>query len=160
MKARNDPIHTEKYEDKWTALKERVDTVMCDLQRLSIEAQNQSLNNWFKEVIKSMEAVEVRRNIFYISDSPFFLDASSIITSTIKVDLKLSWLTKLHVKPQIPILEKLKKSESVEDKRVEKLEQELFEQKMLSENLKGQMAEMKEEYKAREEAQAKRSDAP
>ena len=45
MKARNDPIHTEKYADKWTALRERVDTVLCELQRLSIETQNQSLYN-------------------------------------------------------------------------------------------------------------------
>jgi len=66
VKARNDLVQTENYEDKWIALREVVDTVLCDLQRLSIEAQNQSLNNWFKEVIRSMEAMEFRRNISYI----------------------------------------------------------------------------------------------
>jgi len=140
VKARNDPIHTEKYADKWTALRERVDTVMCDLQRLSIKAQNHSLNNWFKEVVKSMEAVKVRRNKLYISDYPFFLDASSIITSAIKEYLNISWLTMLHVNSQISILEKLTKPEPAEDKRVEKLEQELFEKKMFCENLKRHMA--------------------
>jgi len=93
---------------------------LCELQRLSIEAQNQSLYNWFKEVVSCMEAMEVRKERLYILDSPFFLDASSIITSSIKEDLNISWLTKLHVKPQIPILEKLKMSEPAEDKRVEK----------------------------------------
>jgi len=53
VKARNDPIHIVRYEDKWTDLRERVDKVFCDLQRLSIEAQNESLNNWFREVIQS-----------------------------------------------------------------------------------------------------------
>jgi len=159
VKARIDPIHTEKYADKWTPQRERVDTIICDLQRLSIEALNQSLNNLFKEVVNIMEVVEVRRNILYISDSPFFLDASSIITSSIKEDLNITWLTQLHVKPQIPILDKLKKPEPVEDNRVEKLEQELFQRKMLSENLKRQMEAMKEEHRAREEAQARRSHA-
>lgn len=106
-----------------------------------------------------MEETEVIRNKLYISDSPFFLDASSVISSSVKEDLNISWLTRLHGKPQIPIIEQLKKPEPVEDIRVEKLEQELFEQKMLSEKFKRQMSEIKEEYKAREEAQAKRSDA-
>jgi len=87
------------YEDKWIDLTEGVDNVFCDLQRLSIEAQNQSLNNWFKEVIKSMQEVEVRRIKVYISDSPFFLDLSLIITSSVKENLNTSWLTQLHLKP-------------------------------------------------------------
>lgn len=148
---RNDLVHIENYEDKWIALREVVDNVFCDLQRLSIKAQNQSLSKWFKEVIKSMEAVQVSRNILYISDSPFFLDASSIITSSVREDLNTSWLTQVKVKPAILILKKLKQDPE-QDKRVKKLEQELFDQKMLTEALKRQMAKMKEEYKAREEA--------
>jgi len=46
----------------------------------------------------------------------------------------------------------LKKKDLEEDKRVQKLEQELLEQKLIIEALKRQMAEMKEEQKAREEA--------
>jgi uncharacterized membrane-anchored protein YjiN (DUF445 family) len=60
-------------------------------------------------------------------------------------------------KPQIPILEKLKKQDPKQDKRVEKLLQELFEQ-MLTEALKRQMSELKEECRACE-AQARRSEA-
>jgi len=100
VKARNDLIHTERYEDKWTALRERVDTVMRELQKLSIEAHNQSLNNWFKEVVNSMKEVEVNKvktNRLYISDTPFFLDASTIITSGVQENFDLSWLTKLKI---------------------------------------------------------------
>jgi hypothetical protein len=129
------------------------------LQILSVEAQNQALNNWFKEVIKSMEVVEVRRNRLYILDSPFFLDLSSLITSSVKEDLDTSWLTQVFIKPQNPVIKELKKQDPEEDKKVEKLQQELFEQKMLTKALKRQMAEMKEEQKAHEEAQARRSEA-
>jgi len=106
-----------------------------------------------------MEAVEVRRNRLYVSDSPFFLDLSSIIISSVKENLDTSWLTQVKVKPQIPILEKLKKQDPEQNKRVGKLQQELFEQNMLTKALKRQMNEMKEEYKAREEAQARKSEA-
>jgi hypothetical protein len=85
-----------------------------------VEAQNQELNNWFKDVIRSMEVVEVRRKKMYILDSPFFLDLSSLITHSIKEDLDTSWLTQVYVKPQILVLEKLNKKDSEEDKRVEK----------------------------------------
>jgi len=103
--------------------------------------------------------MEVRRNRLYISDSPFFLDLSSIITQSIKEDLDTSWLTQVYVNPQIKVLEKLNNQGLEEDKRAEKLQQELFDQKMITEALKKQMADMKEEQKAREEAQAKRSEA-
>jgi len=125
VKARNTPIHTQSYEDKWTALRERVDTVMCELQKLSIEAQNR----------------------LYISDSPFFLDISSIITSSVEENLDLSWVTKVKVKADVPSLEKLQ-HDSEQEKKIKKLERELFEQKMLVENLKRNMAEQKEEFRA------------
>jgi hypothetical protein len=65
VKARNNFVHLENYEEKWTALREIVDTVMCELQKLSLEAHNQSintLNNWFKNVISNMKEVEVNRD--------------------------------------------------------------------------------------------------
>jgi len=57
----------------------------------------------------------------------------------------------------IPILERLKEDPE-QTKKIKKLEQELFDQKRLVETLKRHMAEMKEEHKVREEAQAKRSE--
>ena len=56
----------------------------------------------------------------------------------------------------IPILEKLKR-DSEQEQKIKKLERELFEQKMLVENLKRNTTEQKEEFRAREKAQAKSS---
>jgi len=77
------------FEDLKKLVKARNDPV----QRLSVDAQNQSLNNWFQELIKTMEEVEIRRHKLYLSNYPFFLDASSLITFAIKEDLNISWLT-------------------------------------------------------------------
>jgi hypothetical protein len=64
----------------------------------------------------------------------------------------------VKVQAETPILEKLMQ-DSEQDQKIKKLEKELFEQKMLVENLKRNMAEQKEEFRAREETQARRSDA-
>jgi len=153
----NNPIHSENYEDKWTALRYVVDRVFYDLQRLSVEAQNQALNNWFQEVIKSMKSVEVNRNKMYISNSPFYLDLSTLIFQSVKEDLDTSWITKVFIKSQEPALKEKKMKDPDEEKKVEKLQEALFEQKLISESLTRQLAEMKEEQKAIQEAQAKRS---
>jgi len=90
VKTRNNLVHENDYVDEWTGLKERVDYVMCELQKLSLEAHNQTMNSLqdcFKNVISSMEEVEVNRNQekskLYISDTPIYLDASSIITTSV-----------------------------------------------------------------------------
>jgi len=62
VESRNHIIPTGNYEDQWIALRKRVDYVMCELQKLSQKAQNQTLNNWFKDVAKSMQEVELNRN--------------------------------------------------------------------------------------------------
>jgi len=158
VKARNHVIHTESYEDQWTSLRERVDTIMCELQKLSPEAQDQTLNNWFKDVVNNMKEVEATKNQarsrLYISDSPFFLDASSIITASVHEDHNLNWLTKLKVHTNAPILEKLK-HDSEQEQMIKKLEKELFEQKLMHENLKRNMATQREEFRTKEETQAR-----
>jgi len=45
-----------------------------------------------------------------------------------------------------------------QEQKIKKLERELFEKRMMYENLKRNMALQKEEFRAREEAQARRSD--
>ena len=131
---------------------------MCELQKLSLEAQDQTLNNWFKDVVNSMKEVEANRNqaknILYISNTPFFLDASSIITASIHKDLCLSWLSKLKVYTDTPILEKLK-HDSEQEQRIKKLKNDLFEQKLMYENMKRNIAAQREEFRAREVAQAR-----
>jgi DNA-binding transcriptional regulator GbsR (MarR family) len=95
-----------------------------------------------------MEVVEVRRKRLYISYSPFFQDLSSLITQSVKEDLDTSWLNQVFVKPKKPTVKEVHMQDPEEDKRVQKLQEELFEQKMITEALKGLMAEMKEEQKA------------
>jgi len=50
----------------------------------------------------------------------------------------------------------MKMQDLEEEKKVQKLQEELFELKLISESLRRQIAEMKEEQKAIQEAQAKR----
>jgi len=133
---------------------------MYELHKLSVEAHYQFLFNWFKEVINNMKEVEDNRvkakSKLYLSDSPFFLDASFIITFGDQENLDLSWLTNLKAQPETSTLEKLQHDVKQEQK-IKKLEKELFEQKMLVESLKRNMAVQNEEFRAREEAQARRS---
>ena len=58
------------------------------------------------------------------------------------------------VQSDIPILEKLKR-DFEQEQRIKKLEKELFEQKMLCENLKKNMTAQREEFRIREETQAR-----
>jgi len=71
---RNQAIHLENYEDNWNNLRKVVNWVVDDLQSLSIQAQDQALRNWFDEGAKSMEAMEIKRSIKQLSDSPHFID--------------------------------------------------------------------------------------
>jgi len=90
-----------------------------------------------------MKEVEINReqekHKLYISDSPLHLDASSIISANVHEDLSLNWLTKLKVHTDAPILAKLQ-SDSEQEQKIKKLEKELFEQKLMYEELKRNMA--------------------
>jgi len=88
VKARNNFVHEEDYVKEWKRLRERVDFVMSELQKSSIEAHSNArntLSEWFKDVAKSMLEVEIKRtqerSKLYISDTLMFLDASGIISS-------------------------------------------------------------------------------
>jgi hypothetical protein len=64
VKTRNNFVQAESYEEKWTALRDRVDTVMCEVQKLSLEAHKESINTlniWFKNVVSSMKELEINR---------------------------------------------------------------------------------------------------
>jgi len=43
VKTRSNLIHKKSYVDQWTSLRERIDYVMGELQKISIEAHNQAL---------------------------------------------------------------------------------------------------------------------
>jgi len=116
VKTRNNFVHKKVYVNEWARLGERVDFVMCELQKTSLDAHDKALNTlneWFIEVVKSMEEVYDNKNQekskLYISDTPIYLDAPSIITSSVQSENHdLTWLTKLKIQAETPILEKLK----------------------------------------------------
>ena len=162
VQTRSNFVHQKNYEDEWTTLGERIDYMMCELQKLSLEAHNQALNtlnNWFKDVVTGMDEMEDTRNQekrkLYISDTPIYLDASSIITTSVHYENPdFKWLTKLKLRADAPILEKLKK-DSEQEQRIKKLEKDLFEQRMMYANLQRRMTNQQEDSKVRKEALVK-----
>jgi len=57
VKARNNLVHEEDYVQEWRRLRERVDFVMSELQKSSLEAHSNaknSLNDWFKKFVRSI----------------------------------------------------------------------------------------------------------
>jgi len=77
-----------------------------------------------------------------------------MIPEAVRSGLDTSWITQVLVKPEKPVLKALKMKEPEEEKFVEKLQEELFEQKVVSETLRRQLAEMKEERKHQRVIQA------
>jgi len=91
----------------------------------------------------------------YLTDTPIYLDASGIISSSVhSEDPDFIWLTKLKIQTDAPILEKLKKDSELEKENKE-LKKDLFEQRMLCAELQRKMIAQQEEAKVREEALVK-----
>ena len=60
IKTRNNPVHEEDYVSEWTSLRNRVDYMMCELQKLSLEAHDKALldlQQWFQGVTVNLEKV-------------------------------------------------------------------------------------------------------
>ena len=159
MKTRNNFVHEKDYVSEWTSLRNRVEYIMCELQKLSLEAHDKALldlQTWFKGVTVNMEEVELNRSLersrLYLSETPMYLDASSIISSSVHSDNPdLRWLTKLKIQTSdVPILEKLK-DDPVLEKENKQLKKALFEQKILVAELQRKLIAQQEEAKVREE---------
>ena len=133
---------------------------MSELQKLCLDAHDKAmveLREWFNEVTLNMEEININRNQkLYLSDTPIFMDASSIICSRVQSkDPNVKWLTKLLIKYDAPILEKLKKDTALELEN-KKLKKKLFEQSLLCNDLQKKLIAQQEEAKEREEALLKR----
>ena len=158
VKTGNILVHENDYVNEWTRLRNRVNTVMCELQKTSLKAHDKAMsfiNKWFSEVVKNMEQVEIKRNQekskLYISDTPIFLDASGIISSSVHSEnLDLRWLTKLKVQTDSPILEKLKNDFELE-KENKLLKKELLENRLMFAEYKRKTDAQLEEARIREE---------
>jgi len=147
VKTRNNLVHEEDYVSEWTSLRSRVDYMMCELQKLSLEAHDKvvlDLQQWFQGVTVNLEKVELNRSLersrLYLSDTPMYLDASSIILSSVHSDNPdLSWLTKLKIQTSdAPILKKLQ-DDPVFEKENKELKKALFEHKILVVELQRKM---------------------
>ena len=159
MKARNSLVHKEDYVSDWTSLRSRVDYMMGELQKLSLEAYDNALldlQQWFQGVTVNLEKVELNRSLersrLYLSDTPMYLDASSIILSSVHSDNPdLRWLTKLKIHTSdAPILKKLQ-DDPVLAKENKELKKALFEHKILVAELQKKMIAQQEEAKIRKE---------
>jgi len=65
------------------------------------------LRNWFDEISKNMEVVELKRSIKQLSDSPHFIDSTKEIPTAIKTGLDTSWITSLFIKPKRVVMKSL-----------------------------------------------------
>ena len=90
VKTRNNLVHEDDYVSEWTSLRSRVDYMMCELQKLSLETHDKALldlQQWFQGVTVNLEKVELNRSLerrrLYLSDTHMYLDASSIILSNV-----------------------------------------------------------------------------
>jgi len=159
VKTRNNYIHEKDYVSEWTSLRNRVEYMMCELQMLSLEAHDKALldlQQWFKGVTVNLEEVEHNRSLeksrLYLSDTPMYLDASSIISSSVHSENPdFRWLIKLKIQTSdAPILKKLK-DYPVLEKENKELKKALFEHKVLVAELQRKMLDQQEQARIREE---------
>ena len=65
VNSRSNLIHNQNYVSAWTSLRERVEDMMCELQKLCLDAHNKALDvlrDWFKEVAQNMDEININRN--------------------------------------------------------------------------------------------------
>jgi len=79
VKFRSNLIHNQDYVSAWTSFRKRVVDMMCELQKLCLDAHDKALvelRDWFKEVAQNMEEININRNQkLYLSDTPIYMDA-------------------------------------------------------------------------------------
>jgi hypothetical protein len=64
IRAKEDLVHTESYEKRWSRLKERVDNVLSALQSSCIDIQDQAqqkLQDWLKGIDSSLQQLKILR---------------------------------------------------------------------------------------------------
>jgi len=163
VKTRNNFVHEKVYVDEWARLRNRVEYMMCELQKLSLEAHDKALldlQQCFQGVTMNMEEVELNRSLeksrLYLSETPMYQDASSIISYSVHSENPdFRWLTKLKLQTSnAPILEKLKDGPVLEKENKE-LKKALFKQKILVSKLQRKLIAQQEEAKVREETLVK-----
>jgi len=94
----------------------------------------------------------LERYRLYLSDTPMYLDSSSIISSSVHSENPdFKWLTKLKIQnSSAPILDKLK-DDPVLEKENKELKKALFEHKVLVSELQRKMLDQQEQARIRED---------
>jgi len=99
VEARNNLVHEETYVKQWRRLREKVDFVLTEFQRLSFDAQHtaqNNLQNWLRGVVNNLQEVEVNRTLV---KTPLCILTRDVIPSGIHPkELDISWLTKINFK--------------------------------------------------------------
>jgi len=65
VKSRSNLIHNQDCVSEWNSLRDRVDHMMCELQKLCLDAHDKALielQDWFKEVVNNMEEININKN--------------------------------------------------------------------------------------------------
>jgi len=66
VKTRKNFIYEKDYVSEWTSLRNRMEYMMCELHKLSLEAHDKALfdlQQWFKGVAVNMEEIELNRTL-------------------------------------------------------------------------------------------------
>jgi len=102
VEARNNLVHEESYEKQWRRLRERVDFVMSELQKSSLDAQDIAQNNlqdWLKGVVNNLQEVRVSKTQEMTQLCIKGRNASDVIPSYVhSKELDLTWLNKINFK--------------------------------------------------------------
>ena len=155
VQARNNLVHEDNYVKQWRRLRERVDFIISELERSSLDAQDTAQNNlqdWRKGVVSKLQEVEVRRRT--LVRTPLCLEASTttqVIPSSVHpMELDLTWLNKVNFKSASTELELLQRNTLLEREN-KQLRKELLDQKLLLLEYKSSTEEKLEEARIREE---------
>jgi len=112
-------------------VRERVDFVLSELQRSSIEAQDIAQNNlqdYLRGVVNNLQEVDVRRTL--VKTPLCILTRDVILSGVHPKELDNSWLTKINLKQVSTKLELLQRNTELEREN-KQLKKELLDHKLL-----------------------------
>jgi len=158
ISSRNDLSHRESYEKQWRRLKERVENVINALSSTCVEAQEQAkqkLQDWLNGINEDLEEVKIMGTWARSSLSITGREPTDFLPQYIHPkDLDLSFLTKVNLKAIAPDLALVQRNKVLEEKN-QKLEKDLFKQRLLLLEHKVETDAKLEEARIREENMAR-----
>jgi len=112
-------VHEDSYVKQWRRLKKRVDFVLTELQRSSLDSQETAQNNlqdWLRGAVSNLQEVEVKRRT--LVRTPLCLEARNatdfIPSGVHPKELDLTWLNKINFKSASTELELVQRNTLLE----------------------------------------------